>query len=323
NRPGRSGAENKPAEATTEWARAYAAATKREDVALSLADVYEKGRNYESADRIYTSLLSTDGGNVPTARALAAAGRYHARRGQLELAKKQGTELATLDPGNPAAIFLQGFVAAADNKLIEAEKAYHDAIALDPQAQYWDALARLFEKRNALGDAQTAYEQALKLDATYAPAYVGLGRVHLLRRKWGPAFEALQQAAQLDPVSDEIWVGIGDANVGLNKSSEAALAYHEALKRNDKNAETYFKLGRVYDESGESTQSVAFLRSSVAKAPSGAPWLPDALQYLGYRLKRNGDGSGACAAFKQFEVIAPKTHPLYNAVKHDSASCSN
>src|SRR5262249_39684425 len=146
-------------EATAEWARAYAAAPKREDVALSLAGVYEKGRNYDSADRIYASLLSTDGGNVPTARALAAAGRYNARRGHPGLAKRQGAALAALDPGNPAAVFLQGWVAFNENRLIEAEKSYHDAIALDPQAQYWDALGRLQEKRsNGLGDAQTAYE---------------------------------------------------------------------------------------------------------------------------------------------------------------------
>lgn len=316
-------AENKLAEATSEWARAFAAAPKREDIALSLAGVYEKGRNYDSAERIYTSLLSTDGGNVPTARALAAAGRYNARRGLLDLAKKQGAALNALDPGNPAAIFLSGFVAFNENRLIEAEKAYHDAIALDPQAQYWDALARLHEKHNALGDAQTAYEQALRLDATFAPAYMGLGRVHLLRAKWGLALDALQQAAQLDPVSDEIWVGIGDAYAHSYKGAEAAMAYHEALKRNDKNAETYYKLGRVYDEAGESTQSVAAYRNAVSKAPQGAVWLPEALQFLGYRLNRNGDRAGACVAFKQFLTIAPKAHPVYNAVKHDSAACAN
>src|SRR5262249_41018051 len=271
----------------------------------------------------YTQLLSTDGGNVPTARALAAAGRYHARRGQLDLAKKQSEALAVLDPGNPAAIFLHGFAAYNDGKLAEAEKNYHDAIALDAQAQYWEALGRLHEKQTALGDAQIAFEQAIKLDPTYAPAYVGLGRVHLLRRKWAPALEALQQAAQLDPISDEIWVGIGDADVGSGKPADAAIAYHEALKRNDKAGATYFKLRLVYHNQGEGAQSVANFRSATAKGTVGAPWLPDAWQYLGYGLKANGDKAGMCAAFKQFQVIAPKTHPLYNDVKHASASCAD
>src|SRR5262249_9898232 len=77
-------AEGHLPEAITEYSKAYQQAPKREDIALSLALAEERARNYPAAEKIYVALLSTAGGTVPTPRALAAAGRYHARRGEID-----------------------------------------------------------------------------------------------------------------------------------------------------------------------------------------------------------------------------------------------
>src|SRR5262249_33743172 len=131
-------AEGKLPEAIAEYQKAYQQAPKREDIALSLALAQERSRDYAGADKIYEGLLSTAGGSVPTARALAAAGRYHARRGEIERARKEGEALAATEPQNPAALFLAALGLFTDGNLQDAYKILQDAVAMDPQAQYWE-----------------------------------------------------------------------------------------------------------------------------------------------------------------------------------------
>jgi tetratricopeptide (TPR) repeat protein len=313
-------AEGKLPDATAEWERAYQAAPKREDVALALAGADERGRNFAGADKLYAALLSTDGGNVPSARAQAGAGRYYARRGEIDLARKQADALSAVDPGHPAAIFLRGYIAANDGRAAEAEKLFHDALALDPQAQYWEALGRMHEGLKALGDAQTDYEQALKLDASYAPALLGLGRVHVARRKWQPALDALHRAVELDPTPDETWAAIGDASAGLRNLGDAASAYLEALKRNEKNGFTHYKLAVVYYDQNQSSLAAAQFKEAVTLGVD-EPWLPDALRRLAYSYQAAGDHENMCVYLKRYVEIAKLNDPMLKPAKQARAGC--
>src|SRR5262249_54573493 len=81
--------EGKMPEAIAEYQKSFTQAPKREDVAMGLALALERSRDIAGAEKIYQGLLSTDGGNVPTLRAHAFAGRFWARRGNIEGARKE------------------------------------------------------------------------------------------------------------------------------------------------------------------------------------------------------------------------------------------
>ena len=319
-------AELKQPEATVEWAKAHSLAPKREDVALSLARAYEKERNYDAAERVYKGLLSTDSGNMPTTRALAAAGLYAARRGQIDVARKYGDQVGAVDPGNPAAMFLQGLGAYTDDKMPEAEKLFHDAIALDPQAQYWEVLGRLHElKRHSLGEAQTAYEQALKLDPTYVPVLVDLGGLHIKRMKWDQAVVPLEQATRIDPTVKEAWIGLGRSYAKLpNRRPDAVAAYEQSLRLDDKDATTYYELGAIfYDDDRPGAQTIVKLREAIAHVQPGTKpeWLPEAYRKLGFSYRAASNRAEMCKTFKVYLEIAPRTDIMRNEVAHTRAVC--
>ena len=318
-------AQAKLAEATSEWARAYHDAPRREDIALGLARSYEKGRNFAAAEKIYAALLSTDGGNVPTARATAASGLYYARRDQIDLARKQGATVAAIDPGNPAALFLQGVGFMADKKPGDAVRLFHDAIALEPQAQYWETLGRLLYDQKAYSEARASFEQALKIDANYSPALLGLARFLLAQRNWVQAIPILQQAQALDPQTAEIPIGLGDAFSHVSgKGGEAKGAYQDALKINPQDGQTHFKLAMVYSDEGEGTQSVSHFNEAILYGPKDADWYPTAYERLGYIyrnvLRRKPE---MCQTFRRFIEVAKPNDTHIKDIKRELAGCPN
>jgi tetratricopeptide (TPR) repeat protein len=308
-------------EAVAEYQRAHELAPKREDISLSLALALEKRRDFERAEKIYQALLSTAGGNVPTSRAHAAAGRYFARRGRIDLARREGEIVAASEPGNPAASFLLGIGLLADGKLNDANKILREAVALDPQAQYYEALARVLEEQKNLAEAQVNFEQASKLDGSYAAPLIGLGRVHLARRYWDAALTALERAARLEPENDQVWIGIGDANAEKIKRPEAVAAYQKALAVNAKNAETHYKLGRVYFDDDRGALAITHLRKAIELAPGGTPWVAEAWRLLGRRYYASGQRGEMCTAYRRYLELAPSTDLMRAEVKQETAGC--
>ncbi len=310
----------RPADAVAQYRAAYAAAPRREDAALGLALALERSKDLAGAEKIYLALLSTDGGNVPSARAHAAAGRYWARRDRVDLARAQGEKLASIDPQNPAASFLQGVGLVADGKPGDALKLFRIAVALDPQAQYHEIIGRVTELQGSLAEAQAAYEQAIRLDPAWAPPLIGLGRVHLARREFRPALAALERATRLDEETPAIWTGIGDAYFGMLWLEQAAAAYRQSLARDDTNAFVHFSLAKALNGDGRPEAADSFQRA-IKLAPAGATWLPQAWRLLGFRLKANGDRAGMCQALRKYLTMAPPRDLMLDDAKKESASC--
>jgi tetratricopeptide (TPR) repeat protein len=308
-------------EAVAEFQKAYAKAPKREDISLSLALALERKRDFDGAEKIYERLLSTASGSVPTARAHAAAGRYYARHGDIDRARREGELLAAAEPGNPAAKFLLGIGLLADDKPADAIKSLREAVALDPQAQYHEGLGRALERQKSLGEAQQAYEQSVRLDGSYAPPLVGLGRLHLARRDFESARDVLERASRLEPGEAEVWVGIGDAFAGLRKAPEAVAAYQTALSKDDKNAETHYKMARVLIEGDRGSQAIGNLRRALDLAPAETEWIPEAWRLLGNRYYAAGQRGDMCVAFRKYLEVSPPTDLMRDEVKRQVLGC--
>src|SRR5262249_23669093 len=143
----------------------------------------------------------------------------------------------------------------------------------------------------------------LRLDAMYAPALIGLGRIYLVRREWAPALQVLEQARQLDPKNDDVWFSMGVASYGLRKLPEAAAAYQQSLALNDKRAAAYYQLARtLYDQ--DSSAAPTRLREAITR-DGAATWVPEAWRLLGYFHYKRGAHAEMCASFTRYLEVAP------------------
>ncbi len=306
--------------AIDELTKAQAIAPRREDITLALASAHEKNKDFGAAEKLYAQLLSTDSGNVPSVTARAAAGRFYARRDLVSLAQQQGQLIAGAEPQNPTGHFLVGYGFLAAGRLADAQKELRDAVAVDPQAQYLEALGRCYEQEKSFTEAEIAFDQAARLDPSYAGPILGLASIHLARREFSAAVTELEKAQVLTPDDMEIWVGLGDAHFALREMTAAADAYQHALAHDDKRPELWFKLGKVNFES-DTGDVVGRLRGAIERAPTGTPWIPEAYRMLGFYYRARTDLGQMCAAFDKYLALAPPTDLLYGEVKRSHAGC--
>jgi tetratricopeptide (TPR) repeat protein len=86
-------------------------------------------------------------------------------------------------------------------KLAEAQTELEHAVKVYPRyAAAWTDLGWLHEQQNRLTEARTAFTEARKADASFAPPYIGLASVAIREAKWSEAEELSARATQLNAV---------------------------------------------------------------------------------------------------------------------------
>ncbi|HTS78566.1 MAG TPA: tetratricopeptide repeat protein, partial [Bryobacteraceae bacterium] len=100
-------------------------------------------------------------------------------------------------------------------------------------------------------DAQQAYEDALAVDPDYAGAYVGLARIELQRRKFAKAayaaLNALERVHQ-DPLAHFV---LGCALSGMKQDDRAAEAFRAAISFNPNFPQAHVRLAALLEGSGD------------------------------------------------------------------------
>jgi tetratricopeptide (TPR) repeat protein len=295
---------------------------KREDIALRLAVAHERVRDFKSADAIYTQLLSTDSGNVPSVQVHAAAGRYFARRGQNDLAKAEGDAVRKEDPTHPAAIFLDGWEKLQAGDVVGAEKAFNDVISTSPEAQYWEALGETKERENDKGSAEHAYEDALKLDPGYATALEADARVEMASGIYGGAMDLLAKAIAIDPDNDDNYFRLGICHFDGEHNSDKSLEWFEkAIAKNPKHGEAYFYLGKVYSDQNRARESIAALDSATKLLAPNDKNLPEAWRLLGKTYEAENNIPLKCVAYHHFMDLAAANDSMRPQVKRQLIGC--
>jgi adenylate cyclase len=147
-----------------------------------------------------------------------------------------------------------------------------------------DLLTRL--TRTATSNARSAFERALELDPSYAPAYVGLGRADLLA----------------------VLVGWTPDPAGTLRRAEARA--QKAVAIDEFNPAARIVLGAVYTRLGEYDRAVETLRQALALNPSD----PEIYAGLGDALLYNGQVDEARTALETAASLDPRlsSHDLFN-----------
>jgi Flp pilus assembly protein TadD len=129
----------------------------------------------------------------------------------------------------------------------EAEKAYREAIQIDPeQTLVWSLLGSLLADNGRFEEAEQAFREVVKLNPQDENGWGSLGLV--LGRKlkrYDDSVYALQKAVEITPKNAEFWHNLGLALERSGKFEEAEKAFREAIRLEKKPVYALANLGRL------------------------------------------------------------------------------
>ncbi len=156
----------------------------------------------------------------------------------------------------------------------EAAGYLEEAIEIDGQnLMLRTRLGLLYQERGKLDEAKQVFDSIIRLDRGYAPAHIGLLRVAIAmddRGLWADAVKSAYNLAPNDPFVRNQWLlymedlGQGDEQA-INQLIRDRRAVYQANPRDLENA---FRLGRLYERSGELDNAELMFRHVYDQSPN-------------------------------------------------------
>jgi tetratricopeptide (TPR) repeat protein len=281
---------------------AMAKDASREDIGLALARMLAARGRIKDAAEVFDKLLAAR----PSLTVRARAGRFFAREGMHDKAMAQGEAIRGENPRHPAGLFLLGEKLLADQKFEDAQRTYRDATRLEPEAQYFEALARAAERLGQLDEALREFGRAAEIDPTYLAPRLGRARVRLLRREYALAIDELKAAQELDPHGAAVLRDMGRAYLAMHDGKNAVPLLETAVHTAPDDAEAHFALGQAYFDMDRSRDAAAQLGRAVQLAPETAVWRAEGYRMLGYASRSAGNNRGAAEAWRRYLELDTK-----------------
>jgi tetratricopeptide (TPR) repeat protein len=124
------------------------------------------------------------------------------------------------------------------------------------------------------GDKQKAiqtYEEILKIDPEYAPAYINLGTLHFHLRDFARAEELYRRATEVDSGYVLAFFDLGNVLDELQRQDESIVAYRRAIALAPRFADAHYNLALAYERKGKKRQSLRYWRTYL-KLDNRGPW---------------------------------------------------
>ena len=175
------------------------------------------------------------------------------------------------EPGDSEAWFDLGISYSEEGRYLDAEAAYHRAIALKPD--YVEAhlsLGNLLYGLGRIGEAETAYRQIIGLTPEYGKAYCNLGILLYGLGRFSEAEANYQQAIARNPGYDKAYYNLGILLNRLGRFDEARAAYSQAIAITPNNEELHCNLGEVLVNLGRLDEAVMAYRQAISIKPDYA-----------------------------------------------------
>lgn len=140
-----------------------------------------------------------------------------------------------------------GDIALANKDIQAAVAEFQEAVRLDPSyAEAHTKLGLAHKQQGNLTKAAEALKAAVRLDPNDFVPIFELGEVYRLLNKLAQAIRAYVMACELNPLDFEARVRLADCYYRSSELESAAQAYQEALKLDRRNAQAWSNLGAVY-----------------------------------------------------------------------------
>ena len=175
-------------------------------------------------------------------------------------------------------------------------------------------------KSGDLAKAETAFEEALRIDPDHIKSLVNLSRVLIEQRRFDDALGKLAHAGDIDPNSAEVHRLLGRTYATQGRIDESIEAYRAAIALNNKDAWSMNNLGLIFLERGRVNDALPLLARAVELRKDTATFhnnLGMALEHTGRFAAAASEYKGAINADPDFEK-AKRNLARVEAVKVDS-----
>ena len=319
----------KPEEALNRLKKAADLAPTRTEIGVEIALTYESAGQDELASKTYSQLLAKT--QNPSIELRARAGRFFAKRGEIDKAAEQGEKILESDKNNSVGQYLNGEGLLADGKLDEARIAFSKALETERHPQFLDALGRAAEARFAKDKdsrdenaAIKSFMAAIEGDPKLFTSQYGLGRIYFNRGEMEKAAPHLMAAWAIRQEHD-IAFKMGKVARRLQNDKDA-IAWFDLANKAKKTAEAYWHLGEIFNDQNNGKGAASALDWAMKlgleeeQQMKGAllPWLSEAFYLAGQVNKDLNNLPAAKRAWEQY-IARPDLKPR-DAAKRKNAT---
>ena len=123
------------------------------------------------------------------------------------------------------------------------------------------------EKQRAIG----LYEQMMKRDPAFAPAWINLGTIHFHLRQFDKAEALYRRATEIDPNYVLAFFDLGNVLDELQRLDESIVAYRRAVALAPRYADAHYNLALAHERRGEERPALRHWQA-YARLDKGGPW---------------------------------------------------
>jgi tetratricopeptide (TPR) repeat protein len=180
---------------------------------------------------------------------------------------------------------------------------FNKAIKLEPTNQIYRNDRGLFWwNKKAYKAAQADFQEVIKQQPTYNPAYYNLAMLCQEEKKTDEAIRYMKEAIRLAPEKDFYYHNLGQMLFTKGNYKEALTASSKAIEMNDEKAGFYDLRGEIYERLGKTSEALDdYTRSISLYDRDGSIYYRRGM----LRLKKK-DSAGACEDFKLGKLLKDK-----------------
>ncbi|HEX7880773.1 MAG TPA: tetratricopeptide repeat protein, partial [Candidatus Eisenbacteria bacterium] len=238
--------------------------------------------------------------------ALEEVGRDDIEHDRYDEAIQHFEEAVRVDPANMKAIGTLGSLYNSRGDAARALPHLERAVRLRPDIglNHYNLGAAL-STAGRPGDAALSFNQALEIDETIEPAWVGLANMALALQMVAQADSVASEGLRRFPTNADLLVAAAVAREQLGRPAEAINLFDAALRAAPDNRSALFNLGRLHNSQGQFALTIPILERLTALEPHDA----EAWNNLGVARLQLGRLDEAGRAFMSALSAAPDLVP--------------
>ncbi|MGA8043109.1 MAG: tetratricopeptide repeat protein [Terracidiphilus sp.] len=197
------------------------------------------------------------------------------------------------NPSQTDALIGMSLVALASRQHAAAVTMARAAVASAPQIGLtWVTMGQVLQAEGRIGEAEIAYEKAIRMDGMDVLARMGLGELRIAMGRPEDALEHYDLALRRQPAMVAAQMGMGHALTCMGRNEEALARYQQVLDLAPTMAECEFAIAFVRVRIGQTAEAETHYRRAIQLRPDfAAAWMN-----LGCLLREQGKSLHAEAA---------------------------
>jgi protein O-GlcNAc transferase len=238
----------------------------------------------------------------PVVQGLTDEGSRHHQAGRLAEAERAYRQALAIDPRHADALHLLGVLANGVGRHEVAVELIGQAVALQGNVYFFhSSLGNALKNLGRIDDAAKHYDRALALNPDSTEALNNLGNIYMEQGRYEDALIRYRRTIALNPGHPETHNNIGTVLRRLGKLDEARTAYDQALALRPDYAEAHLNIGCLLRDQGNFSDAVSWFERSAALNPNYV----DAWVQLGHSLLKLGRLDEAVKYFRHALTLKP------------------